>query len=208
MKTDLKTDRQTRFSDLTPEQIQALTQAQFEALFRFGLLQMTEDILNLAGAVQIADAKGFDLSFYPNPKLISDLRRVAAGSTLPGVVVKFVGRVGDKVKLLPLQDQQRICDHGTVPLLVEVEPGKVETLMASVEGLQSHQMKQVFDGANLRPIEQQRTWLEEQRSQAALKNIRTHADNAIRVDRKNNLVVINGMSFSVQDLTDLIKKIS
>lgn len=129
-----------------------------------------ESLSRLALIVQTLEERGDDLSGLRIP-LLDHLRRIAHGQVLPELVVRFAGKsmLLHRVSLLPMPDQQRLANGGTVELVVrrdspDGENTSFDKRQADPQRMTPKQVCQVFANDHIRGEGEQILLLEDKRS--------------------------------------------
>jgi hypothetical protein len=153
------------------------------------LLDSVEAIVRAAKIYADMERHGDDLSTLPIA-LIRALRGIARETMLPEVYVQFDGRLRAQVAQLPLPEQKRIVEGGTVELLVRTDNGYlVEQFNPAI--LTPQQTSQVFAGGFIRTSKQQRIYLDTATSKPP-KPGTDDSDTSYSIDRTRQGVVFNG----------------
>lgn len=113
---------------------------------------------------------GEDLSGLSFHGRLGQYKMIAEGHHLPAIYEKF----GHKEMLvraigqLPLSDQHRLVEAGTVEMVVFDDDGNRTTRQTPLLELDARGIRQVFDGNQLRAIAQQHVWLDRDATQRHL----------------------------------------
>ena len=168
------------------------------------------DLMRMGKVVCLLDKMGEDLHGL-KIGLVSHLRRIGQGQMLPEVVVMFAGsdamirRVGS----LPLSDQKKLVEGGTVELLVGDGKGGHTYLAADPMELTGEQIDQVFAKDHLRNRGEQKLILELKKTVKERK--RPTRIGIMEADRERRGAVVKGKRgdfIPLADLKELIKAIT
>lgn len=119
-------------------------------------------LVRMAACVRVLEDRGEDLSDLRGG-LLGYVRQIAHGQTVPEAVVKFAGHrlLLSRVVALPLPEQRRLAEGGTVLLVVRREDGW-DLRQARPVDLTGEQVHQVFATDHLRGEAEQKLLLESQ----------------------------------------------
>lgn len=160
-----------------------------------------DDLREMASIVAELEHRGEDLSGL-RLGIVDHLRRIAAGQLLPEVVVRFAGypQLLRVVTALPLPDQQRLLDEGSVSLAVWRE-GRIEFRRADPLCLPPAQLRQVFAGDRLRNDAEQVSYLE---TQATPRPRRTQKRGHVKADLQRGGVRIGRAFAPIGDVMEAL----
>ena len=125
-----------------------------------GMRQAENGLKNAAQAFLEMEAAGDDVSFV-RYGLRQILRAIGTGKALPECY-NFKGSLQRKLLCLPIEVQKEIVGGKPLALAVLKNDG-VEALQVQASALEPLQIQQLFGRDSIRPLEEQRLWLEAQR---------------------------------------------
>jgi hypothetical protein len=151
-----------------------------------------ENIRHMAFIVRRLEELGVDLSDIRSPWL-DDLRRVAYGQLLPGVVVAGTTnrRLLQAARALPLPDQQRIANDEPIPVMVLREGIGPEPRLVPPSRMDAWQIKQVFGPGKIRSEVEQVNFLDNPKRQR-----RRPAQNVV-IHKRTQCIVVSGDSVTL-----------
>lgn len=187
----------------TPNALPAMTTDQLKSRLTELLSVTAETLLELAAIVKELEWRGEDLE---NLKLsmIHWLRLIANGQLLPEVVVKFQATpmVMRKIARLPIPDQRRLANGGSVDLLANE---KGETRSVPPDAMSRDEIEQAFATDHIRSLSEQRGVLD---SRSTRRRTPTRDTNGIIVDRRRNVLKLpDGTTITRAELLDYLRRL-
>lgn len=147
---------------------------------------------------------------------LSDLRSglavylplIGAGQLDPDVVVKFAGQktLLRAISSLPIREQQRIAQGGTIQILGFDPEGRCVSRQLPVQALTAAQVRQAFGDGRIRGPEEQRVLLESTYTVAVLKPKPTAG--AMKFDRSSGRFKVGRTSISVGEILEALAVLS
>lgn len=172
-------------------------------------LVVTAETIAYLGAVwRELERRGQDLSNY-RTGIGEYLPLVAAGQLAPEAMVQFIGRLQllRAVRLLPIDEQRRLADGGTVTVLREDRrTGALLPTEVPATTLTGEQIKQVFDGGRLRDVAEQANMIDSTRVAARRRRSLPAARRyRVNVDIDAKTVKIGRMILPLQEVIDALE---
>jgi len=114
-----------------------------------------EHMIVAADCVRILDDRAEDMSRI-KPRLLVDLRKIAAGTLLPEAAIKLAQapQILTAVSALPMRKQQALLDDPTVDVVRKSSQG-FRTVHVPLISLRRHEVGQVFCGDKIRTTKEQ-----------------------------------------------------
>jgi hypothetical protein len=134
---------------------------------------------------------------------------IGAGQLDAAVVVKFAGQktLLRAIATLPLYEQKRIAEGGTVQTLVLNETGEYMPRDIPANALTAMQARYVFDDGRIRSIDEQRSIIDSARTSAARRQRPTQSDK-IKIDRKTGGLRVGRTAVSIGELLSALAELS
>lgn len=156
-----------------------------------------ERVIRIAAIVRVLESRGFDFDDL-KLSMVSYLRRVASGHTLPEVVVNYQDRplLLAKVALLAIEDQTRLLSDAKIDVLRK-DGTVVKKGAVALNGAEQHQ---VFNRGRIRSVIEQREWL----GQSLKPESRP---KEIRVDKRKRGLYVSGQFISSAQLRKYLSEI-
>lgn len=149
------------------ERISAMSLPEVRAALDYYLGLSARGLVLAARCFRIMDEAGDDVSGYPIGRY---LRRIESGHLIPELFEAFRAkpRLIDVIGRLSVHEQRRLIkpEEG-VPLAVVKADGSVEEMLKRPGVLTAAQIKQVFDGDEIRNFSQQQALISEKRFEAS-----------------------------------------
>jgi hypothetical protein len=179
--------------------ISAMTTEELREELARGLRLTADSLLRLAIIVKTLEERGEDLSGL-RIGLLHHLRRIACGQVLPEIVVRYAGMPSliSVIGSLPLPDQRKLADGGSVELAVYAADGSITYRMADPLTMTRQQASQVFARDHIRSQAEQVLILEQQRSRAKGKTPQKIGD--LRIDKELGGVFVGRKFIPLADL--------
>lgn len=106
-----------------------------------------------------------------------------------------------QLRSLPLPDQQKFIE-GSIEVLTE----NGETLLIAGQNLTQDQFRQVFNRTHIRSLEEQKAWIESQKTKQAISAKKT-ARPVLEPDKKNRCILFDGRSIPVSHVMDVCRRV-
>ena len=106
-----------------------------------------------------------------------------------------------QLRSLPLPDQQKFIE-GSIEVLTE----NGETLLIAGQNLTQDQFRQVFNRTHIRSLEEQKAWIESQKTKQAISAKKT-ARPVLEPDKKNRCILFDGRSIPVSHVMDICRRV-
>ncbi len=186
--------------DATVLRFMAMEDAEHFSSIMDGKREVGERLLLMGKAVLAWKLKGRDLAELGLNGMTHWLLEIGSDRIYYGLVARFVRNKEMIIKLsrLPYADQKHIADGGTVALLVMAKEVPTE-INSSPADLQPDQFKQVFGTDHIRPIAEQRLWIEQQKARA--KKPVPDSVGHFSIDAERCLAIFNGRRGDAMDLS-------
>lgn len=169
-----------------------------------GIERTVEIVREMAGVVRELESRGVDLEEL---KLfgINHLRRVAYGQSLPEVFVRFQGApmLLQRISSLPIPDQKRLAEGGTVTVLHDVN-GNVDHREMDPLQLSRDEIVRVFGPGEIRPLAQQRSALHEKQQRQRLSS---KDEQGVIVNHKLGGIEVNGKFLSRAEILQYLARL-
>jgi hypothetical protein len=165
---------------------------------RQGLAMAGKGVLLAAHAVAEMERAGDPLPEMVGQHMLSVLRKIAAGQTLPEVAVNYKATplLADTIANYAIADQQKLVDETPIPVVVTGEDGRYTHRLMKPGQLFGGLAKQVFSKDGIRSEQEQTVWLEEQKQRATIRKApKMQVD--VRVDKKRGGIVVTGDSMLI-----------
>lgn len=161
-----------------------------------------ETIIRIAAIVKRLEELGDDLSDV-RLSLLPQIRKVAYGQLLPGLLVAMQGRrtLLKRASAIPIPEQQDIVDGK--PLKV-MQAGGDHRMVRPLD-LSTLEVKQVFGRDCIRDEAEQATWLREDERKVAR---RESSREDISVDRKRGGIVVDGRFIPAVELAGYLSQLA
>ena len=136
-----------------------MTAEERRGVLRSCLALSAKSIVRAALIYAVMVEQGDDVTFF-SPVLRGVLRRIAAQKMLPEIYIRYGGTLRQRIAALPLLEQKRFVEGGTVPLVVR-RGDRTEILKVKPDNLTLLQVKQVFAADHIRDEAEQAAWIED-----------------------------------------------
>lgn len=106
-----------------------------------------------------------------------------------------------QLRSLPMPDQQKFIE-GSIEVLTE----NGETLLIAGQNLTQDQFRQVFNRTHIRSLEEQKAWIESQKTKQAITAKKTTRP-VLEPDKKNRCILFDGRSIPVSHVMDVCRRV-
>lgn len=176
--------------------------------FQVEVVKGVKSIIRMAVIIRQLDEQGVEIDGVDVPKrLLAQLRKVAWGQLLPGILVNLRGDplLISRSACLPIPDQERVLNDEPMPVYVDGGDHR----MVPPSKMTKAEIQQVFAKDHIRDATEQIGELAAMREKAVVKRLSDErASSGVKIDRKRNGIQVGEAFLSATQLALFLAELS